>query len=153
LRVVETYSIKAWEQWDRQHARWCEAGYEGSMGRHPDKVYESRRTHSLVKRKDFDEQEFDVVEMREGDGNWAGACKRLVCWLPSVPLSERVRENVDDDHTFIAVPRGSRSMLTKLLLGPAPAQITGRFLGWTTSDIPKPRHCIATAIWMEPRDV
>lgn len=153
IRVVETFAITTWEQWDKCHEKWVAGGFEGSMGRTPTAPYQNKRTHDLVKRKDFIDNEFQVAKLGEGEGNWAGACKRIWCWLPVVPEHERTPDNISEETTFIAVPRGSREYLTKLLHGPVPKEITCRYFEWTTSTIPKPRFPIGVAIWPDGRDV
>lgn len=75
---VETRSINTETEFDDAHAEWLELGYEGSMLR-IDGDYEKKRTHALLKRKEFIDEEFEVVRIEEGKGNWSGAAKRVVC--------------------------------------------------------------------------
>ena len=44
-----------------------------------DKPYEQKRSKHLLKRKDFLDDEFEVVRLEEGQGNWAGVIKSVVC--------------------------------------------------------------------------
>ena len=60
------------------HGKCVEAGYEGSMLR-LDKPYEQKRSSHLLKRKDFIDEEFEVVRLEEGEGNWSGAAKTVIC--------------------------------------------------------------------------
>lgn len=60
------------------HARCIAEGYEGSILR-LNKPYEQKRSKYLLKRKDFIDDEFEVVRLEEGEGNWAGAIKSVVC--------------------------------------------------------------------------
>lgn len=63
---------------DEGYALFVGEGYEGGMYR-LDKPYEiGRRSKALLKRKDFLTEEFRVVAVEEGNGNWAGAAKRMV---------------------------------------------------------------------------
>jgi len=60
------------------HGKCVAAGHEGSMLR-LDKPYEQKRSKHLLKRKDFLDDEFEVVRLVEGEGNWSGAVKSVLC--------------------------------------------------------------------------
>jgi DNA ligase-1 len=81
IKVVETKLINSQDQFDVLHGEWLEQGYEGSMWRN-NTPYENRRTKNLLKRKDFIDEEFELVAIEEGVGNWSGAAKRVTCRLP-----------------------------------------------------------------------
>ena len=74
--VVETYMI-ATEHVDENAAEWIEAGFEGAMIRLPGK-YENKRSNNLIKWKEFQDEEFTIVDIQEGDGNRAGMAARVV---------------------------------------------------------------------------
>ena len=153
LVPVETVPIASWEEWDEKHAEWLADGYEGSMGRSPNTGYEQKRTHALVKRKDFDTCEFDVSAVESGDGNWGGACKRVFFWLPRTEPSMRTPENAKETaYTFKATPVGSYDFLRNVLEGELPLKATVRYLGWTTTDNPKPRHGTVKQFYWDERD-
>jgi DNA ligase-1 len=59
-----------------------EEGYEGAMVRCSATPYEHKRSKSLMKYKVFDDAEFKVVEILEGEGNWAGVAKAVEILLP-----------------------------------------------------------------------
>lgn len=54
-----------------------EKGYEGIMLRNPNSPYEHKRSRSLVKVKVFTEEEFKVLAIHEGQGNWKGIAKSV----------------------------------------------------------------------------
>lgn len=60
-----------------------EAGYEGSMVRVCSSLYEQKRINGLLKVKLFIDDEFQIVEVLEGKGNWAGHAKALRVLLPN----------------------------------------------------------------------
>lgn len=64
------------------HERNKARGYEGSIVR-LDKPYENKRTFSLMKYKDFQDAEFEIMDILEGKGNWAGYAKKVKCRLPT----------------------------------------------------------------------
>ena len=66
------------KMFDDFHGKCVAAGYEGSMLR-LNQPYEQKRSKSLLKRKDFLDDEFEVVRLEEGKGNWSGAVKSVVC--------------------------------------------------------------------------
>jgi ATP-dependent DNA ligase len=81
IQLVSTESVSSEQEFDVLHGEWLEQGYEGSMWRN-NTPYENRRTKNLLKRKDFVDEEFQVVAIEEGVGNWSGAAKRVICRLP-----------------------------------------------------------------------
>jgi DNA ligase-1 len=66
------------ERFNTFHGACVAAGYEGSMLR-LDTPYEQKRSKNLLKRKDFLEDEFPVLSLEEGIGNWSGKVKSVVC--------------------------------------------------------------------------
>jgi len=153
LRAVETIGIISWSEWDELHAAWRAKKYEGSIGRKVDAPYQQKRTHDLIKRKDFDSCEFDVSAVGEGEGNWAGACKQIYCWLPIVPVHERTPARAKDEKfTFKATPVGSYDYLRNVLNGETPVKTTVDYMGWSSTNIPKPRHPIAKQLYWNERD-
>ena len=101
IRVVHTERVDSEERFDQLHGEWLEQGYEGSMWRN-NTPYENRRTKNLLKRKDFLDEEFEVVAIEEGQGNWSGVAKRVTCRLP-------------DGRTFGAGIKGTRERGIELL--------------------------------------
>lgn len=69
-RVYTTKSINQ-EQLDEYYGLCLEDGYEGQIVR-LDKPYERKRTNSLLKRKEFQDEEFTIVDIIQGKGNRAG---------------------------------------------------------------------------------
>lgn len=82
IELVETDVVTSQEQLDALYIKYLENGYEGQMLR-DDVPYQNKRTKHLLKRKEFITDEFPVVEMLEGVGNWSGYTKRFVLKLPS----------------------------------------------------------------------
>lgn len=78
LIKTPTVAVDTVEGFNEFHGKCVEAGYEGSMLR-LDKPYEQKRSKHLLKRKDFIDEEFEVVRLVEGEGNWSGAAKNCIC--------------------------------------------------------------------------
>jgi hypothetical protein len=66
------------EALDTWYEQWLEKGYEGQIIR-IDGPYEQKRTKLLLKRKEFVDSEFVVLDILEGVGNASGGAK--VAWL------------------------------------------------------------------------
>lgn len=81
IKAVTTHKVYDATELDRIYAGYIELGYEGQMVR-LDVPYEQKRSKGLLKRKEFVSDEFPVVRVEEGLGNWAGYGKRIVCRLP-----------------------------------------------------------------------
>ena len=68
---VFTVGCETQEELDEFYAEFLAAGYEGQMVR-VDGVYENKRSKSLLKRKEFIDEEFEILGMIEGEGNFTG---------------------------------------------------------------------------------
>lgn len=120
-----------------QYAKMLEQGYEGAMIR-ADAPYENKRTKNLLKLKSFQDAEYPVVALEEGQGNWSGMAKAVVCRLP-------------DGRTFSAGIAGTEAEMSKLLHGPVPCEVTVRFQNLTPDGIP--RFPVAKAFYYTKRDM
>lgn len=101
VKLAPTSNVTSAEEYDTFHASALEQGYEGTIFR-LDAAYEQKRSKSLLKRKDFVTDEFEVVSIDEGVGNWSGVAKSVTCRLP-------------DGRTFGAGIRGSKERAAELL--------------------------------------
>jgi len=65
----------------KKHASFVKNGYEGTMVRLSRSGYEQdKRSAQLIKLKDFHDEEFRIVSVKEGNGQWAGCAKSVVCF-------------------------------------------------------------------------
>ena len=76
LVLVETTEIHSREQLDRCYEDYIEAGYEGQMVR-LDGPYENKRSPTLLKRKEFVDEEYTILGYEEGEGNRTGTIKHF----------------------------------------------------------------------------
>jgi len=73
IEFVETFICSTMEKILEYHAQFIAEGYEGTMVRTMDGRYEyGKRSWSLMKYKDFDEDEFELIGMEEATGRDAG---------------------------------------------------------------------------------
>lgn len=75
--LVDTQKLFDQEQVDALYITHMADGYEGGIIRE-DAQYEQKRSKHLLKRKDFEDDEFEIIRIEEGQGNWSGYAKRVV---------------------------------------------------------------------------
>ena len=78
LMLVPTVKIFTKQDLDLDYLTLLEHGYEGQIVR-LDTPYLEKRTSNLLKRKEFVDQEFELINIEEGAGNWEGYAKRAIC--------------------------------------------------------------------------
>ena len=121
--TVETKMCDTQEELDELYSQYTEDGYEGQMVRN-NTVYENKRSKNLLKRKEFITEEFDVIEVLEGSGNWAGYAKHFVL--------------TDGTETFKSGVRGNQATLKALLeQEEKPTWVTCRFFERSVDNIPR----------------
>jgi len=125
IQFVETYAVYDMEQLDKLYAEYLENGFEGQMIR-MDAVYQQdKRSKYLIKRKEFLTDEFTVVQVTEGQGNWSGHIKQFVLELPN-------------GQRFGAGIRGTQDVLKELYQsGEKPDWATVRYFTPTPDGIPR----------------
>jgi DNA ligase-1 len=77
VKIVKTDFCETQDDLDELYSEYMEQGYEGQMVRN-DAIYDNKRSKNLLKRKEFKTEEFDVIQVLEGKGNWSGYAKRFV---------------------------------------------------------------------------
>ena len=98
-RVLCSY-IENQAELDDVYGQYVGAGYEGQMIRLNGK-YENKRSKNLLKRKEFITEEFKVVGVEQGQGNWSNCVKKF-------------NLETKDGKSFNAGVRGTMSELSKL---------------------------------------
>lgn len=132
IHLVETHRVVEQETLDALYASFTEQGYEGQMIR-LDGPYEQKRSKLLLKRKEFHDEEFEIVRIEEGNGNWAGYAKRVVCRLP-------------DGREFGGGIKGDQAFCKALLENPGRYHAaTIRFFNFTPDGVP--RFPVAVKFW------
>jgi ATP-dependent DNA ligase len=86
-------------------------------------VYEQKRSKQLLKRKEFQDAEYELVSIEEGLGNWSGVAKKITCRLP-------------DGRTFGAGIKGDKKRAAELLHEDH-KMVTVRFFALTPDGIPR----------------
>lgn len=139
VQVVRTYNIQDEHDIEMMLGQYLESGYEGQMLRVPTSIYEGKRSKNLIKHKEFEDDEFEIVSMEEGKGNWADAVKRIEIRLK-------------DGTTQFAGVRGSFDTLHDLLYNnDGYTSVTVRYQNKT--DDGKLRFPVVVAFWKGDRDL
>lgn len=76
ILFVDTVEVENKNDLDSVYGIYLQKGYEGQMVR-SNEPYEQKRSKALLKRKEFIDEEFEVVDIEEGVGNWAGKAKKI----------------------------------------------------------------------------
>ena len=109
---------------DKLYGEYTQAGYEGQMIRQ-DAPYECKRSKTLLKRKEFITEEYDVVRVEEGNGNWTGYAKRFILSMPN-------------GTQFSSGVRGSQAQLKALWESTEkPTWVTCRYFELSNDGIPR----------------
>ena len=83
FKLVPTYEITSMEELKQYHQKFIEDGYEGSIIRLDLGPYENKRSKQLLKYKDWQDDEFEIIGVLEGSGNRAGCANMLEVKLPT----------------------------------------------------------------------
>ena len=75
--VVPFFIVKSEDDLMKLYDDFVADGYEGGIIRTIDAEYQNKRTKDLLKVKPTDDDEFEVVNVEAGTGNWAGKAKRI----------------------------------------------------------------------------
>lgn len=126
LVIVETVLVNNEEEAEACYRRYIEDGYEGMMYRKIDGKYKHGRSYEILKRKEFQEDEFKIVGIEEGKGRAAGLAINFICEL-------------DDGRTFRPSINGTAAFRKSLFTNPELWQgkyATVRFLNYSDYGIP-----------------
>jgi len=124
VQLVETTLCASQDLLDSKYAEYTEQGYEGQMVRN-NEPYECKRSKHLLKRKEFITEEFKVVQVLEGTGNWQGYAKHFELEL-------------EDGRVFGSGVRGNQATLKHLLYQEEhPTWVTCRYFEKTPDGIPR----------------
>jgi ATP-dependent DNA ligase len=84
FQLVETNPVESQDYLDFLYAKWRKEGYEGQIIRRDAPYEPAKRPQALIKRKEYIDREFEVVDILEGKGNWSGAAKTVVYRNPTI---------------------------------------------------------------------
>lgn len=100
VHKVETAEVLTFDQYEDLDAAWLDDKYEGSMWRDADGEYViGGRPSYLQKRVTMISDEYEFLRLEEGNGNWAGIPKSVVCRLPGAEGRE-FSAGIEGDKAF-----------------------------------------------------
>ncbi len=141
IQPVSTVKVNDEEEIQSYLGACLSEGYEGMMLRDPEGYYEGKRSKGLLKHKEFEDAEFRIVSIVEGNGNWAGRAKSIEIALP-------------DGTTQFSGVRGSFDKLEEVLYNAdsyVGTDVTVRYQNKTEDG--KLRFPVVVAFWKGKRDV
>lgn len=77
VKLVDTSLVDNSDKLDELYGDYMGDGYEGQMVR-ADAPYDNKRSKSLLKRKEMQDNEFELIDLEEGRGNLTGIAARAV---------------------------------------------------------------------------
>jgi DNA ligase 1 len=77
IQKVPTGKLKSKDELDIHYGACMDHGFEGQMVR-LNSTYENKRSKSLLKRKEFQDREYTILDIIEGDGNRTGMAGAMV---------------------------------------------------------------------------
>lgn len=78
IKKVPTVMCCNQEELDAQYEKWLEEGYEGQIIRTLNGVYKHGRSNEVLKRKEFTDEEYTILEVEEGVGKKAGRAAAML---------------------------------------------------------------------------
>lgn len=81
VKVVDCEKTDNHERVQQLHEHFTSKYYEGSIIR-LDTPYQKKRTNMLLKYKDFHDEEYELLDILEGNGNWLGMAKVACLRMP-----------------------------------------------------------------------
>ena len=125
IHLVETVRSKTEVDAREEFAHFMQQGYEGAILRNSLTIYEHKRSYGLLKMKDFQDAEFEVIGVDEGRGKLAGCAGSMICKLPN-------------GQAFNVKMVGSHENLRKMFLKPPSGQmLTVKFQNYTNDGVPR----------------
>lgn len=100
VKMVKTSIAFSFDDLDEHYKKYVADGYEGQMIRINYTYEKSKRSAKLLKRKDFMDAEYKVVNIEEGNGNRTGTAKHLVCYCDKT--EQNFNSNIKGNFDYLA---------------------------------------------------
>ena len=78
IKIVPTIEVFSFEEIEKANEKFLELGYEGTIIRRDGMNYENKRTWNLLKLKEWFDDEYEIIEVLEGQGNRVGTVGKFV---------------------------------------------------------------------------
>lgn len=126
IKLVPTFVCNNQDDIQKYHDTFVKSKYEGSILRNNNGIYSPKRSFDLLKYKDFDDDEFEIVDFTFENDN----TNKLIVWICKTK----------EDKTFNIRPQGTKSereMLYKNGNNFIGQFLWVKFFGYTENNIPR----------------
>lgn len=113
VHVVPTFKIDNEEEMEQLYERFLKEGYEGIMIR-SNAAYMQKRTVNLLKRKEFIDGEFLIVDIEEGVGNRSKMMGRVIMKTPGGELFEADGSGLGGHEAYMEMLENRENYIGKL---------------------------------------
>ena len=97
IKIVYSVPVNNFNELDDLYEQYLSAGFEGQMVR-INAVYENKRSKNLLKRKEFQDREYIILDILEGEGNRSGLAGAMVFKNENSIL---FNSNIKGDRSFL----------------------------------------------------
>lgn len=126
IRYIAASFVRNAQELDALYEQYIDDGYEGQMVR-LDKPYEYKRSKSLLKRKEFQDKEYIILDVIEGEGNRSGGAGAMTF---ENEQGQRFNSNIKGSREYCAqLLREKDELIGK--------QATIKFFNLTPDNIPR----------------
>lgn len=127
IEIVPTILVKNKEEFHNAHEDFIQQGYEGTIVRLDKGPYEHKRSKQLLKYKDWQDAEFEILDVIEGEGNRTGTVGKFVLKLNS---KETFESNIKGDIEYLSTLLKEKNKLKGKLA-------TVKFFRYTPAGVPR----------------
>lgn len=101
IQKVEDWIVTDIETLNRLYQSLVDAGHEGAMLRNIHSGYEHKRSKNLLKLKPEDDAEAIILDIQEGEGNWAKAGKIITLQWKDIIFNATFKGTFDESVKFL----------------------------------------------------
>lgn len=98
--LVPTFKVSSHKEVKAYHKKFMKDGFEGSIVR-LDGPYETKRSKNLLKFKDWQDREFEILGYEEGEGGRAGTIGNFILAFPEGKGAKTFNSNVKGNFEFL----------------------------------------------------
>jgi ATP-dependent DNA ligase len=121
IKLVPTYEVKSLQDIEDHHLEFLEKGFEGSIIRLDLGPYENKRSKQLLKKKNWMDAEFKIIDAEEGEGSRVGTIGKFIVDLGN---GNTCRSNIKGDFDYLRyIWTNKEKYIGK--------KCTIKFFGWT----------------------
>lgn len=100
IKIVDTYEVFSLDELEDKHGEFLSNGYEGTIVRLDNSKYEHKRSKQLLKYKEFQDEEFIILDVVEGEGGRTGTVGKVTLELND-GTERKFDSNVKGSHEYL----------------------------------------------------